>query len=406
MEAIILAGGLGTRLRSEVKDVPKAMALIQGRPFMEYLLDHLISEGVTKIIFSVGHKSEIIQDHFANQYRDCEIVYAVETTLLGTGGAIKNAMQFATEEHVIVVNGDSLFIADLKAQYMAHTAQKAAVTLALNAMRNIERYGTVDLDENQRITQFNEKQPLEKGIINAGVYIFDVAQFRAVDFPEKFSIEKEFFETHLENLHFHGHTTQGYFLDIGIPKDFKKAQYEIGLFPTIDTSWTLFLDRDGVINKKLEADYVKSLDELEILPGAIEAIVDFSQLFGRIIIVTNQQGVGKKLMTEVDLTEIHQHIRQQVEEAGGRIDAIYHAPQLVAENSPMRKPEIGMALQAQKDFPDIDFSKSIMVGDSASDMEFASRAKMPAVFIGSPNTDYPYTISSLVELNKMLKSIL
>jgi D-glycero-alpha-D-manno-heptose 1-phosphate guanylyltransferase len=226
MEVIILAGGLGTRLKSEVKSVPKSMALINSKPFLEYLLDQLIKTGVQRVILSVGYKSEVIQDHFHDKYKNCELVYAVESTQLGTGGAIKNAMPLVQSQDVIVVNGDSIFVVDLQAQLHAHLTANADVTLALKPMKNIERYGTVDLDQQDRIIRFNEKQPLKEGLINTGTYIFNVKTFQALSLPDKFSIEKEFFETHIKQLNFLGFSSHGYFLDIGIPADFKKAQYE------------------------------------------------------------------------------------------------------------------------------------------------------------------------------------
>ena len=170
--------------------------------------------------------------------------------------------------------------------------------------------------------------------------------------------------------------------------------------PKIDTSWTLFLDRDGVINKKLDEDYVKTIDEFEFLPYALEAIKLFSSHFHRVVIVTNQQGISKRLMTEDDLHKVHQHLLQEVQNFGGRIDAIYHAPQLAEENSIMRKPNIGMALQAKEEFPSIDFKKSIMVGDSISDMEFAKNANMFGVLIGQSKRYY--CADSLISLSKLL----
>jgi len=411
MEAIILAGGLGTRLKSEVSDMPKSMAAIQTRPFLEYLLDQLIDQGVHRVILSLGYKSEHIQNHFHNAYKNCEIVYAIESTQLGTGGAIKNAMPYVLGNDVIIVNGDSIFITDIQAQMNAHLTEKAKVTIALKPMKNIERYGTVDLNPNNRVLRFNEKQPLEEGLINTGMYIFNVPTFQSLDFPTKFSIEKDFFETHLEKLLFIGITSHGYFLDIGIPKDFQKAQFELGVFPQIDNTWTLFLDRDGVINKKRDNDYVKNLDELELLPNAAKDIAALSKIFGRVVIVTNQQGVGKKLMSTRDVEKIHTHIRQMVENENGLIDAIYYAPQLESENSSMRKPEIGMALRAKVDFNEIEFSKSIMVGDSPSDMEFGKRANMFQVFVRTDtrsiiHEDFNYTIPSLSIFSEILKSIL
>lgn len=149
----------------------------------------------------------------------------------------------------------------------------------------------------------------------------------------------------------------------------------------IDKSWTLFLDRDGVINKKIDGDYVRNISQFEWLPGVQDALVTFSARFGRIIIITNQQGVGKKLMTHEDVELIHDYILQTAMEHGGKIDAVYFAPQLKGENSEFRKPNIGMAKQALKDFPGIVFSKSVMVGDSMSDMEFGKNAGMKTVYI-------------------------
>lgn len=407
MEAIILAGGLGTRLRSKVKHIPKSLAPIQSRPFLEYLLDHLIAYGINRIVFSVGYKADHISDYFKHSYKGCEIVYATEEKPLGTGGAIKNAMKLVTNDEVLVANGDSLFLTDLTKLFNTHRAANADVTFALKLMKNIKRYGTLKMNEDNRITHFYEKKPTKEGLINTGTYIFNTTAFLKQNLPEVFSIEKDFFEQKLEKLTFIGHPSSGYFLDIGIPVDFKKAQHEIGLFTKIDHSWTLFLDRDGVINRKICNNYVKNIDELELLPGAIEAIAACSKIFGRVIIVTNQQGIGKNLMTKKDLMQIHQHIIEQVEKKDGQIDAIYYAPKLASEQSKMRKPKIGMALKAKKDFPNINFSKSILIGDSESDMEFAKRAQMNAVLVSDTNSaSSEYCIRSLSDFKNILFSLL
>lgn len=154
----------------------------------------------------------------------------------------------------------------------------------------------------------------------------------------------------------------------------------------IDKSWTLFLDRDGVINRRFPDDYVKRPEEFDFIEGASEAIAALSRSFGRIIVVTNQQGIGKGLYTHEDLADIHHKMKSEVERLGGRIDAVFYAPNLAAENSPLRKPGIGMALNAQHIYPEIDFGKSIMVGDTKSDMEFARNAGMKSVFC-SPDDD-------------------
>lgn len=149
----------------------------------------------------------------------------------------------------------------------------------------------------------------------------------------------------------------------------------------IDKSWTLFLDRDGVINHRIPGDYVKTPAEFRLTEGAAKAIAEANSLFGRVFVVTNQQGIAKGLMTERNLFEVHDYCDELLEKHGARIHRWYFAPQLKTENSPMRKPGSGMALRAQQDFPDTDFSKSVMIGDTASDMEFGRKLGMKTIFV-------------------------
>jgi histidinol-phosphate phosphatase family protein len=154
----------------------------------------------------------------------------------------------------------------------------------------------------------------------------------------------------------------------------------------IDKSWTLFLDRDGVINVKLEGDYVKKIEEFKFTENAVKAISKAKQLFGKIVVVTNQQGIAKGLYTEEDLNKVHDFMQAQLAKENALIDKIYYCPALNGDiRFNCRKPDIGMALQAQNDFPEIDFSKSVMVGDSISDMEFGRKLGMYTVFIAEDN---------------------
>lgn len=173
----------------------------------------------------------------------------------------------------------------------------------------------------------------------------------------------------------------------------------------IDKSWTLFLDRDGVINKKLENDYVKHWIEFEFLEGVIDALKSLNTRFGTIVVVTNQQGIGKGLYRTEDLELIHKNMIYEIEYLGGRIDKVYFSPYLNSENHPTRKPGIGMALAAKNDFPGIDFSKSIIVGDSLSDMEFGRNAGMKTAFISEDKINdarIDFQFSSLAEFNNAL----
>lgn len=153
----------------------------------------------------------------------------------------------------------------------------------------------------------------------------------------------------------------------------------------INKDWTLFLDRDGVINERIYGDYIQSPDGFKFLPGVLESMSVFAAFFGRILVVSNQQGVGKGLMTETTLNDIHDFMKREIAGAGGRLDAIYCCTDLASQKDHCRKPGISMARKAKKDFPEIDFHKSIMVGDTSSDMEFGRNAGMFNVLVGVEN---------------------
>lgn len=176
----------------------------------------------------------------------------------------------------------------------------------------------------------------------------------------------------------------------------------------IDKSWSLFLDRDGVINKRRMNDYIKTVDEFEFIQGVPEALKICSGLFGHLFVVTNQQGISKGLMDENALNEIHNHFLNEIIDIGGKIDRIYYCTDLADSDSSNRKPEIGMALLAKKDFPSIDFHKSIMIGDSITDMVFGKKVGMKTVFLGNKNEKYEVTLvdmhlGSLLEFANYIK---
>ncbi|PZP51370.1 MAG: phosphatase [Pseudopedobacter saltans] len=183
-------------------------------------------------------------------------------------------------------------------------------------------------------------------------------------------------------------------------------------FSTIDKSWTLFLDRDGVLNDEKKDSYVFNRDELKIYDYVPKAVGYLSTVFNKIILATNQKGIGKGLMSVADLSDIHDFLKENLAKENGKLDAIYFAPDLDS-NSPNRKPQAGMAFQAKKDFPEIDFSKSIMVGNRISDMEFGRNAGMHTVFVATthpetpfPNENIDYRFDNLEAFASYLKNTL
>jgi D-glycero-alpha-D-manno-heptose 1-phosphate guanylyltransferase len=384
-EAIILAGGKGTRLRSVVQDIPKPMAEVAGKPFLEHLLSKLNDAGIAHVVLATGYKSEVIESYFGANFKNIRLSYSVEKEALGTGGAMVKALKACQANSIIILNGDSFIPIDFDSLYEQHVAQNADLSIILRNMKSPDRYGTVRL-EGSKITEFLEKREgLISGLINTGVYLVNRNKLLSEDWPEVFSFEKAVLESKVKAWNFYGHTSNGFFIDIGIPEDYFRAKTYFSL-PQIDSSWTLFLDRDGVINRRIVDDYVKTPDQFEFLPGSLEAIAHFSSSFKRIVVVTNQQGIGKGLMTEGDLHLIHQKMIKEVELAGGQINEVFYCPALASDNNPCRKPDIGMALAAQKKYPDIRFDKCLMVGDTWSDIEFAKNAGMYSVRI----TEHPY----------------
>lgn len=415
--AVILAGGFGTRLQSVLPDLPKPMAPVAGKPFLEYLFQQCKKSGIEKIILSVGYKHEAIKNYFGNEFECISVQYSIEENPLGTGGAILKASELVDEENFFVLNGDSFFATDLGEISFFHETEKPDISLALKMMFNFERYGSVVRNDDCRIVSFHEKKFVEQGEINAGVYVVNKKFLQSLSLPEKFSFEKDVLEKYVSEKKFCGISFMNYFIDIGIPEDYEIAQHELPkeLLPYGERMkdelklFTVFLDRDGVLNKKIDNDYVKTWNDFEWLSGAKEALKILATYYGRIIVVTNQQGVGKGLMTESDLNSIHEKMTAEAQEAGGRIDKIYFAPQLATENSPMRKPNTGMALQAQKDFPEIDFTTSIMIGDSKIDMQLGEALGMMNIFISNSVNEAPkdmtcYTYASLFDFaNTLLK---
>lgn len=224
MEAIILAGGLGTRLQGVIGAYPKCMAEVNGKPFLSHLFEYLDRQRCTRVILSLGYKHKVIIDWLETQDLFFELDYIVESEPLGTGGGIQAAIEEAESDDIAVINGDTMFMVDLKEQLNFHKTNKAATTLALKEMHDFDRYGVVNIDGSDLITSFEEKQFRKTGLINGGVYIINKEQFLAKRLPEKFSFEKDYLEKFLKERKFYGFKSDEYFIDIGIPEDYARAQ--------------------------------------------------------------------------------------------------------------------------------------------------------------------------------------
>lgn len=224
MECIVLAGGLGTRLQGVIGAMPKCMALVAGQPFLYYVFQYLSAQGCKRVILSLGFKHEMVTDWLRSRHWAFEIDYVIESEPLGTGGGIQLALSRTHNGNVVVLNGDTMFRADLSGMLAFHLENQAQTTIALKELENFDRYGVVTLNDQNAIVSFQEKRAYEKGLINGGVYIVQKTALLQRQLPDKYSFEKEYLEAFVEEGHFYGYLSPSYFIDIGIPEDFARAQ--------------------------------------------------------------------------------------------------------------------------------------------------------------------------------------
>lgn len=227
--AIILAGGLGTRLRQVIADLPKPMAPVNGKPFLHYIFVYLQKQGIKKVVLAVGYKYGAIKNFFGDEYLNLNIQYAVEEEPLGTGGGIKQAFDFLDGD-AFVINGDTFFNVELSELFNFYKSTGAHIALSLKELSNFDRYGTVSIESTHRIKSFHEKEKMQHGFINGGVYVMNKSVFEKTGAEKKLSFEKDVLEKYVNELNYFGKIFDAYFIDIGIPDDYLKAQDDFKKF--------------------------------------------------------------------------------------------------------------------------------------------------------------------------------
>lgn len=378
-EAIILAGGLGTRLAKTVTDRQKVMAPVGGCPFLAYVLKDLKKKGFGKVVLAVSYRYEQIKDYFKNEYSDIKLLYSVEDEPLGTGGAIKKALTLCEEKDIAVINGDTFFDVDFSRLFDLYKQNNADVVLAAKEMPDCTRHSTLCIDKSGRITEFAEKKPQKKGYINGGVYIINRDIFSEIT-AVRFSFEKDILEKMTDGLY--ALKSESYFIDMGIPEAYFRANTELPLLFGEKNFKAAFLDRDGVICK--EKHHLYKTEDFEFIEGAPKALEYLREQGYLIIVITNQAGVAKGLYTEEDVNILHSHMLNEIRDIT-HIDAVYYCPYhpeaVISKyrlDSPERKPGDGMIKRAVADFRnkgiEIELSSSILIGDKLSDIMAGKKA--------------------------------
>lgn len=233
-EAIILAGGFGTRLQTVISEIPKPLAPINNKPFLNYLFYQLKNAGIKNVTLSVGYLSNKIIEKYQNNFEGIKINYAIEKEALGTGGGIKLALEKCKQDEVFVLNGDSFFNLPFLKFFTMHTQKKSTCSLSLRKVEDAGRYGAVEINKSNRIINFSEKNPdFKAGNINAGIYILNKNHFIKNTPDGNFSLEKDYLQKYFVSEEFYGFPYNNYFIDIGIPDSFKQANNDFKDFENL-----------------------------------------------------------------------------------------------------------------------------------------------------------------------------
>jgi histidinol-phosphate phosphatase family protein len=369
--AVILAGGLGTRLRSVIADRPKVLAEVRGRPFLAYLLDQLIVAGSRSVVLCTGYCGEQILRTFGERYGPLRLSYSQERTPLGTAGALRAGLGQFGSDSVLALNGDSYCSLDLKKYWDWYFTRGAQASLALVRVLNSERYGRVSVDVNSRITEFVEKKKgLGAGWINAGIYFLSHELLRSIPEGRSISLEHDIFPQWV-GRGIHGYLNQGRFLDIGIPAAFARAECFFDSLSTPKERPFIVLDRDGTIIE--EREYLSRPDQVVLIPGVGDALRKLRQMGFGLVVATNQSGVGRGIFDEAQLIRIHQRLDELLGAEGVHLDGLYVCIHKPDDGCDCRKPRLGLLQKASEELgfrPE----NSIVIGDKECDIAMGRSA--------------------------------
>lgn len=386
VQAIVLAGGLGTRLRPVIKDIPKVLAPVGGRPFLHYILAKLHLAGLDRVCLATGYMGDQVVEECRNHRWDFSLQVAEEESPKGTGGAIVGAWTQLPSAPTLVLNGDSYVDWKLSEFADAHRKRGAAASVLLTKVIGRDRFGSVETDDEGRILAFREKKKGRRGVVNAGAYIFEPEVLQSIPDPkeQKVSLEREVLPKWTGDRLF-GFTVKSTLVDIGTPSSFAKAQIEfldrgLSLMSALHNApgprGLALLDRDGTIIE--EKHHLQDPDEVEVMPGAARAVYRLCRLGYLPVVVTNQSVVGRGKLSREGLEKVHREMIRQLAAKGGSVAAIYSCTHHPEDGCDCRKPASGLVDRALEDFK-VSAENCIMIGDKLSDLRAAARRGIEAL---------------------------
>jgi D,D-heptose 1,7-bisphosphate phosphatase len=373
-QAVVLVGGLGTRLGDRTRSVPKPLLEVGGRPFLDYILDELARyPDIQSILLLAGHRAEQVVDRYdGRRWRNASVSVVSEPAQLGTGGALKHAAPWL-ESKFFLLNGDSFFDFNLLDLAVEAVDSSAIVQMALKRDQTGDRYGRVVLRRNV-VSSFLPAGSQPSGPINSGVYCID-RQILSLIGEVPCSLEQHVFPRLVESGQLRATVYDGFFIDIGIPIDFERAQREL---PENVRRPAVFFDRDGVLN--VDKAYVYRIEDFDWIPGAREAIKLCNDRGYLTFVVTNQSGVARGYYGIDEINRLHDWMNRDLAEVGAHIEEFQYCPyheegtvEQWRQTSNRRKPAPGMILDCLDGWPILK-ERSLLIGDKAHDLEAAVRA--------------------------------
>lgn len=395
-QAVILVGGMGTRLQSMGFDCPKPLVEIAGQPFINYLIRYFSRFGIKKILLIAGYKGEMVHNlYHGKTIYNIELSVVIEPHAMGTGGALKFAADYL-DDCFLFSNGDSLFDVDLTNFITKQLSDDCYGRIILRKVEDASRYGTVNLSSSGVVSCFMEKQENScNQLINAGIGIFLKDKILDAISTLPCSLEADIFpKWALKNV-LEGYIGEGYFIDIGLPESYHEANDS--LIAAISKP-AVFLDRDGVIN--IDNGYTFKPEDLVFTKTAIDAIKYLNQAGFYVIVVSNQAGVARGLYDENAIKKFHRYMNQCLMEHGAHIDAFYYCPfhpegiiEEYKKEHKNRKPNAGMIECAFNDWPILK-QQSFLVGDKESDLMAAETSGIEGILVETNKCDLFSTVKS------------
>ena len=377
IQAVILAGGVGTRLRPLTYTTPKPMVLVNNRPYLEYLIELLKQNGISEIVLLLGYLHDKIVDYFGDGSSfGINIKYSIGDVSFETGKRIKHAEDLIQDQFLLMYC-DNYWPLDLKSLMAFHKKKQTAATVTVYTNKDGITRNNIYVNENGYVVKYDKlREAIELNGVEIGFFILDKKVLELMP-DDNFSFQKVVVPQLIEKRQLSGYLTDHRYYSIGSIERISKTE------KFLQPKKVIFLDRDGVINKKApKAEYVKSWDEFDFCPGAIDAMTLLAQNNFRIFIISNQAGIARGAMTEHDLKEIHRNMEKELEKHNVKIEKIYYCPHGWDDGCKCRKPKPGMLFQAAREY-DLDLTKSIFIGDDERDFQAGSAAGCRTILVDS-----------------------